>query len=580
MPDPSNHLFEVSVQITDLQDAPGKTLDDRFDGHRLRFSLPVWTPGSYLVREYARHVQDVQALGQTQPLTIEKITKNSWEVIVPPNQAAVTVTYRVLATELTVRTNHLDQTHGYFNPAALLMMVEGWQNHPHYVTIVPAYFHWRVATPLPLVTGTTHTYQAHTYDELVDSPFEVGEHQRFEFTVADKPHSVVIWGKGNYDLRTLSEHITQIIETEANLFGGLPYDRYLFLIHLTHTGYGGLEHRNSCSLICPRMAFRNADSYQTVINLITHEFFHLWNVKRLRPKALETFDYHQENYTPSLWFSEGTTSYYDLYLPQRANLYSAETFLKLLSKDITRFLKTPGRLVQPLREASFDAWIKLYRRDSHSDNHQISYYLKGSLVTFLLDLLIRKEHQNQRSFDQVLQQLWQTFGVVEKGFEEADLEKTIVDILCRPIPEFFANYLDGITELPFNEYLFPFGLELVAQPSPLPYWGMAFRDQGRVMISSVASGSPAQKAGLEPEDELVAIEGMRVTAEQATNLPAYYEPGEKVTVTVFHQDLLVTRTVEFAPPQPDSFKIQPLTDPTPDQKRLYEGWLGEPHPAA
>jgi predicted metalloprotease with PDZ domain len=388
----------------------------------------------------------------------------------------------------------------------------------------------------------------------------------------------VIWGKGNYDPKTLMRDIKRIIETEAKLFGGLPYDRYLFLIHLSASGYGGLEHRDSCSLICPRFAFRQPQSYTTVLNLIAHEFFHVWNVKRLRPVGLETFDYQQENYTPSLWFAEGVTSYYDLWIPFQAGIYDVSAFLGLLSREITRFLTTPGRRVQPLRESSFDAWIKLYRRDAHSDNYQISYYLKGSLVTLLIDLQLRAKFQNRRSFDDVLQSLWQEFGLPEKGFTEADLERTILtvgewgeDFLSQ-----YHQYLDSTEELPLAEILEPFGLELAPLDSALPFWGLSLHAQnGRVMIRAVEADSPGQRGGLEPEDELLAIDGMRVsTVEEAQNLLQNYTPGEPVALSVFHHHFLHTRIVTLGHPQPSQYEIRWVNDPTPPQRLLRAGWLG------
>ncbi|MFZ9737213.1 MAG: M61 family metallopeptidase [Prochlorotrichaceae cyanobacterium] len=574
MPQPSTHLFEVELRWVDGADTP----------ESVTFALPVWTPGSYLVREYSRHLQNLKvwAGGTLLPShQVEKIAKNRWQVegVVP---ATLRVSYQVLATELTVRTNHLDETHGYFNPAALLLFVEGYETCAHQVTIVPPYPHWQIATPLPPVSQNPYTVEAANYDLLVDSPFEVGEQQCFDFTVLDKPHRLVIWGKGNYEPQQLIEDIHRLIETEAALFGDLPYDRYLFLMHLSGSGYGGLEHRDSCSLLCPRSAFRQTQSYTTVLNLIAHEFFHLWNVKRLRPLGLETFDYQRENYTPSLWFCEGVTSYYDLLIPLQAGLYDDQTFLSLLGKDLSRWFNTPGRQVQPLRESSFDAWIKLYRRDAHSDNHQVSYYLKGAIVTLILDLQIRARHHNRRSFDDVLRSLWQEFGKPERGFSEADLERTILQVgeweqpAAAEFIERYRQYLDSTEELPLAEVLAPFGLALVPVESNQPFSGVTLQtSNGRTLIRTVLANSPAQEAGLEPEDELLAIDGMQVnSSEEALALLENYAPGETIAVAVFHQNFLCTRSVTLGKPQPSQYEVRPVPDPTPEQILLYNGWLG------
>lgn len=564
MPQPESHLFEVTLQVKGWQAA---TLD---------LKMPVWTPGSYLVREYARHVQNFSATAQ-QPLKWRKISKNHWQVETP-GIAEVTVQYRVFANELTVRTNHLDATHGYFNGAALFYYIPEFQQHPIRVTIQPPNPTWRIATALP-PTDQPNTFEATDFDTLVDSPFEVGQHQLYEFEVLGKPHQFAIWGQGNSDPQQIIADTQKIIQAEADLFGGLPYDRYLFLLHLTAQSFGGLEHKNSCSLIYSRFGFRPEDSYQRFMQLVAHEFFHLWNIKRIRPKALEVFDYNQENYTPSLWFSEGTTSYYDLLLPLRAGIYDARTYLKNLGKEITRFLNTPGRQVQPLSESSFDAWIKLYRRDNNSDNSQISYYLKGEMVSLLLDLFIRQKHNNQRSLDDVLRQLWQEFGQPEIGFTPEQLQQIIESVAGVDLTDFFQRYLETTEELPFEEYLAPFGLQL--QPENTtdlpPFLGMTVTgDNGRDLIRFVESGSPAQQAGIDPDDELLAINGVRVKATQLNDRLKNYQPGDTIHLTVFHQDELRTYPVTLAAPRPKTYQLVAVENPSETQQQNFQGWLGAP----
>ncbi|MFM7384463.1 MAG: M61 family metallopeptidase, partial [Microcystaceae cyanobacterium] len=310
--------------------------------------------------------------------------------------------------------------------------------------------------------------------------------------------------------------------------------------------------------------------------LVAHEFFHLWNVKRIRPKALEIFDYEQENYTPSLWFSEGTTSYYDLLIPLRAKIYDSKTFLHNLSKEITRYLLTPGRWVQPLAESSFDAWIKLYRRDNHSDNCQISYYLKGELVTLLLDLIIRDRHQNQRSFDDVLRHLWEHFGQPEIGFTPEQLETIISDIADLDLTDFFQHYLHSTAELPLAEHLEKFGLKLnpIFDEPSLPYLGGKTQTENqKTLITFVAAQSPLEKAGVCPGDELLALEGWRVTAEQLPQRLKDYQPGDMIQITVFHQDELKTVQVQLAPPQPSRYEIVRLQNCSERQFQNLKGWL-------
>jgi predicted metalloprotease with PDZ domain len=366
---------------------------------------------------------------------------------------------------------------------------------------------------------------------------------------------------------------------EANLFGGLPYDRYVFLLHLSGSGYGGLEHKDCCSLVYSRFGFRAKEKYKGFVQLLAHEFLHLWNIKRIRPKALESFDYDGENYTPSLWFGEGTTSYYDLLIPYRAGIYDVKAYLKDLSKEITQLQMKPGRKVQPVSESSFDAWIKLYRRDANSDNCQISYYLKGELVSLLLDLSIRERWGNKRSLDDVMRLLWQQFGQAEIGYTPEQLKQVIESVAGFNLDDFFARYIDGTDELPFDEYLEPFGLRVKSEfeEDKPPYIGLtANRENGLEMIKFVEAGSPAQLAGVDAGDELLAIDGIRVTASELSDRLKDYAPGNTIELTVFHQDELRTVPVTLASPHPHSYKLIVVQKPSPAQEQNFTGWLGVP----
>jgi predicted metalloprotease with PDZ domain len=569
---PSSHLFEVTLAIAGWQRVhPGAPLD---------LKMPVWTPGSYLVREYSRHVQDFAAFavqGEDENLlNWRKINKHHWQVDAPPKNAVITIRYRVFANELSVRTNHLDRTHGYFNGAALFFYIPRFEQHPIQVAIVPPADNWRVTTPLPALPGQAHTFFAANFDTLVDSPFEVGQHRVYEFTAEGKPHQLAIWGDGNLQPEPLIADIQRIIEVEADLFGGLPYDRYLFLLHLSSQGFGGLEHKDSCSLIYQRFGFRNKDKYDRFIQLVAHEFFHLWNVKRIRPQALEIFDYDQENYTPSLWFSEGATSFYDLVIPYRAGIYDVRTYLANLGKEITRFLTTPGRQVQPLSESSFDAWIKLYRQDANSPNSQISYYLKGEMVSLLLDLLIRERQGNKRSLDDVLRHLWEQFGKPEIGFTPEQLEHTIASVAGTDLSDFFQRYLHTTDDLPFDQYFAPFGLRLAADKGDAtPYLGLTLKtEHNRELVKFVESNSPAQGVGIDAGDELLAVNNIRVSADQLSDRLRDYQPGDMVQVAFFHQDELRLALVSLAEPRPARYQVVPVDRPTRKQEQHFQGWLG------
>jgi predicted metalloprotease with PDZ domain len=567
MSQPESHLYEVRLRVKDWQ---ASVMD---------LKMPVWTPGSYLVREYAKNLQDFTVLDiEERSLPWSKKSKNHWQIDTT-GITDITVHYRIFANELTVRTNHLDQTHAYFNGAATFLYVVGFEKSPIQVTIIPPESTGRISTALPALPELRHTFIAADFDTLVDSPFEIGTHESHYFEVLGKPHELAIWGKGNFQGRTAIEDIEKIIKVEAELFGGLPYESYLFLLHLTSDGYGGLEHKNSCSLIYQRFGFRAKDKYNQFMQLLAHEFFHLWNVRRIRPQALEVFDYDQENYTSCLWFCEGTTSYYDVILPWRAGIYDAKTCLETLSKDINRFLNTPGRLVQPLSESSWDAWIKLYRRDANSDNSQISYYLKGQMVSLLLDLLIRERHNNLRSLDNVMQIMWQKFGIPEVGYTPEQLQNVISSVANVNLEDFWQLCLHSTEELPLNQYLKPFGLKIQANGNAeaIPFLGLTAKtENGSTIVKFVETGSPAQKAGIDPGDELLAIEGIRVNAEQLPERLKDYQPSDSISLSLFHQDQLRTVLVILGEPRPNSYKLVPVKNPTMQQSNNFQGWLGVP----
>ncbi len=562
MPQPQLHLFEVTLTVSNWHNG------------WLDLKLPVWTPGSYLVREYSKQLQDFRATTAAGVLLVAtKVAKNHWRVQTDDRDRVV-IRYRIFANELTVRTNHLDASHGYFNPAALCFYVPGYEHYPIEIRIVPPDPQWQVTTPLPEIGA--NTFLAADFDTLVDSPFEIGTQQIYHFTVLDKPHELVVWGKGNLDPELTIADITKIIHVEAEIFGGLPYDRYIFLLHLSPSGGGGLEHKHCCSLLYPRFNFQAGEKQHRFMQLVAHEFFHLWNVKRIRPAALEKFDYDRENYTPSLWFSEGTTSYYDLLIPLRAGIYDETEFMGELSKEITRFLNTPGRLVQPLSESSFDAWIKLYRPDANSANSQISYYLKGEMVTLLLDLLIRDRSKGARSFDDVLVAMWSEFGKLEVGFTEDRLKAIIESVVGEDLTKFYDLYIHGVDELPFNEYLIPFGVELHSVTSTTPYLGIAVNpDRGREVIKSVMSNSPAALAGIDPGDELLAIDGFKVSPDRLNELLQNYRAGQEICLTIFHGDLLRTIPVTLAQPESQQYQLRLLDHPDDLQHQQFKAWVGE-----
>lgn len=568
---PHSHLFEVVAHFPPCGDAPV-------------VSLPVWTPGSYLVREYARHVQELTALTiNDQPLRFERIDKRS--VRVEAGNKAFRLKYKVYANELTVRTSHLDGSHGYFNGATLFFYSEALRNREHRVAVHPPEG-WRVTTALE---RQGLDFIAQDYDELVDSPFEVGPHTPLQFTAAGVLHEVVLWGDPQLDQQKLLNDLSKIVETEARFFDGLPLKRYVFIIHASDKGRGGLEHKASTVLLFPRSGFGTAKGWEDFLTLATHEYFHLWNVKRVKPRALVPFDYGQENYTRLLWAFEGGTAYYDNLLVRRAGLMSAPRYLTRLGESFTALHTTPGRKVLPLAEASLLSWVKHYRPDENSPNSAISYYLKGEIVCALLDLHIRRATADQKSFDDVMRLLWQRYGD-ESGVPEDGVENAAVEVGGTGVKEFLQKALYETADLDYGVFAHV-GLEAkfrvresasdkggaaprVKSGEDKPRGFLGVLPRGGQTIASALEGSPAMQAGIYAEDEVVALDGLKCDAAGLVAKCEEKKPGEQVTVTLFRRDRLVEVKVTLGQKPADAVYFARVDKPTDAQKASFKSWLG------
>ena len=385
MSKPHTHLLEVEIRVKIPANLQVPNESD--------LVMPVWTPGSYLIREFERHVQDFAADAGGRALDWTKVNKDTWRV--KTNGARQwRATYRVYANELTVRTSELNSDHAFWNNAAVLMYPDGYLKAPATLRIVPQ-SGWKVATGLPEVAGQPNTFRAENFDILYDSPVEVSNFKELDFQVRGVPHRIVIDGEGNYDPERMRTDVQKIVAAETAMFGAIPYHDYTFILHLRSNTGGGLEHLNSTALGFRRFNFSTEKNYRNFLSLVAHEFFHLWNVKRIRPDALGPFDYTKENYTRLLWVAEGITEYYGHLMVRRAGLISDQVYLDHLAQQIQDFQETPGRQVMSAEEASFDSWIKFYRPDENTVNSQISYYDKGELLGLLLDLDIRRRTTTQ-----------------------------------------------------------------------------------------------------------------------------------------------------------------------------------------
>ena len=552
-------------------------------GGDIDLKLPVWTPGSYLVREYQRHLQELEFFsGEGKPLAARKVDKATWRVDARGADGVV-ARYRVYANDLTVRAAHLDDTHGFFNGACVFLYHDALVRGPARVTVEPPPG-WRVTVGLP--EERPNVFAARDYDELVDSPFEVGTHELVTFRAQGKPHRLAIWGRAAIARDTLTADMVKIIDAAAAVFGdGVPYDDYTFLLMLAPNQYGGLEHRKSCALLSSPFTFHPRKKYEELLELISHEFFHLWNVKRIHPEALGPFDYTREAYTRCLWVMEGITSYYDRHLLVRAGLQTPERYLEKLAEELAKIAGIPGRRRQSLEESSFDAWIKLYRPDENSVNSSISYYLKGGVVALLCDLEIRRASGGNRSLDDVMRLLWQRYGKSGQGFPDDAVQALAEEASGVALGAFFDRHVRGREELDVERILGAVGLTVAPardeDEPPEPWLGVTTREDGDALVISAAlDGGPAQAAGLYANDQLLAIDGFRVDHGGLKDRLAAYRPGDTVTLTLFRRDELRTIELTLAEKPADKLAIAPAPGATAADKALYEQWMRAPFPAA
>lgn len=562
MSKPSTHLLEVEMSVQWAQ-MPEKT----------ELKMPVWTPGSYLIREFARHVQDFEVKNDTgQNLVWRKINKNTWQID-SKSSSQIVVSYKVYANELTVRTNELNDEHAFWNNAATLMFVKGQLAAGSSVTVKP-FGEWKVATGLPKVEGQTNTFRAPNFDVLYDSPFEVSNFHEVAFVVEGKPHRLIFSGEGNYDDKKTVADITKIIEEAYKVFGELPYEDYTFIVNLR--GGGGLEHLNSTALQFSRFGFKPKARYEGFLGLVAHEYFHCFNVKRIRPDALGPFDYENENYTRLLWVAEGGTEYYGNILLRRAGLISDKDYLSGKASGIEQLQARPGRFETSLEDASFDAWIKGYRPDENAVNNQISYYDKGDIVNMMLDITIRSSSAGAKSLDDVMRYLYTEHYKKGKNYTPEEFQKICETVAGKSLNDFFSSYVRGTAEIDYDSIVGAIGLTVkTTRPGAhRSYIGADLaEDGGRLTIRSIPAGTPAYDQGLNTGDQIIAVDGYRASQNFLTAYIGEKKAGDRIRLTIFRFDKL--REVDFtlgANLRTD-YDLVPVAAPTDDQKKLYRAYL-------
>jgi predicted metalloprotease with PDZ domain len=536
--------------------------------------MAVWTPGSYLVREFSRHVEGVTARGADgRPVTVEKSEKNRWRVATGGG-ATVTVAYRVYGREMSVRTNWIEAGYALINGAPTFLTLADGVRRPHEVVIVPAAGWNRSMTGLPALPGGEHRYRAPDFDVLVDSPILVGNPAVHEFTVDGKPHYLVNEGEGGvFDGARAAKDLEAIVREHRRMWGSLPYDKYLFLNVINEAG-GGLEHLNSTVLMTTRWATRTRRNYLAWLDLASHEFFHVWNVKRLRPVELGPFDYESEVHTRSLWVAEGITDYYADLAVHRAGLSTREEYLDSLSNKIEELQTTPGREVQSVELASFDAWIKYYRPDENSANTAISYYTKGAVVAFVLDARVRAATGGAKSLDDVMRAAYEKFSG-PRGFTPEEFRAVAQQVAGVDVSGFWRTAVEGTGELDYTEALEVFGLRF--RPTTAgrvrPWLGITTRnDAGRLVVAQVGRGGPGLLAGLNVDDEIVAVDDYRVRADRWDNRLDQYRPGDKVTLTIARREQMMKLEVAFASEPPRQWRLE-VTAMTDAQRSRQASWL-------
>jgi predicted metalloprotease with PDZ domain len=584
------HLYDIRLTVA-APDPAGQVL-----------SLPAWIPGSYMIRDFARNIVSLHASSEGQDLQVAKLDKHSWRCA--PCTGSLSVNYQVYAWELSVRAAHLDTTHAYFNGTSLFLRVNGQEDEPCAVELVqpdgPEFASWRVATSLTHEGSAPNgfgRYTAADYDDLIDHPVEIGNGSRVEFSVAGIPHEVVIYGRHRSDLDRLASDLGRICAQHVDLFGELPTDRYLFLVMALGEGYGGLEHKSSTSLICSRGDLPGpgdkelAESYRRFLGLCSHEYFHLWNVKRIQPKAFQRHRLDREAYTRLLWCFEGFTSYYDDLALVRSGVIDAKGYLQMLAQTITRVTRGPGRFKQSVAESSFDTWTKFYKQDENAPNAIVSYYAKGALVGLALDLTLRRDTGGRCSLDDVMRALWVRHGKTGIGVEEDRIERLVQEASGLDLGDFFARTVYGTEDPPLRELLFEVGVELrmrAARDSKdlgsvveafgteerKKVLGVRLQEGPEALISHVLDEGAAQSAGLAAGDTIIAVDGIKATGSNLGTLIDGVPTGQVSCIHLFRRDELLSFQVLPTPAPEDTCDIRVLEDVPSTALAVRDAWLG------
>lgn len=603
---PSAHIFEVVLTLN------AERVKRLPEGITLR--LPAWIPGSYMIRDFAKNIVEFSAVANGEPLPYTRLDKSTWQL--PASEHTVVIKYAVYAWDLSVRSAHLDQTHGFFNGTSTFLEVVGCADEAHRVTLLPPHQQkgWKVATSLARNGAERYgfgDYIAKNYDDLIDHPVEMGTFTLGEFNACGVPHVMAITGRHEADMARLCKDLTTICEYQIKFFGEpAPVAEYVFMTTVTGDAYGGLEHRASTALMSARHCLPFAgqtqatDDYISFLGLCSHEYFHTWNIKRIKPAVFSPFDLSTEQHTELLWAFEGITSYYDDLVLVRTGLITPEQYLGLLAKTITRVQSGAGRCKQAIAESSFDAWTKFYKQDENAPNAIVSYYTKGTLVALCLDAFIQSHSDGQTGLDDLMRTLWQRYGLDQKGAEQGVPEHEIPNLvwaqlqpfaqsgeqLREEVKAFFDMALYSTEALPLKESLAYFGVALHFAPkqneqdtghyieqyvppqtTPLSIGARWVEKNAQLHITHVFDAGSAQLAGLSAGDVLVAIDGLRASTASLTRALKHKLAGEQLQITSFRRDELMTCTLILQEAPHDSARLSWL--PQARQSSVTKTWL-------
>lgn len=561
-PEAQAHYADIEMKITGLKQ------------DELELKMPVWTPGSYLVREFSRNIESLSAGANGKPLAAKKIRKNIWQLHTA-GVGTVVVKYRVYAFEISVRTSFIDASHAFLSSPDMFLYPGNMLHAPATIHIKP-YKGWnKVSTSLEKVNGDAFTRYSPDFDILFDSPIEIGTQDIFDFEASGVHYEVCMVGGGSYNKDRLKKDMTKIVDEETAVYGENPNKHYTFIVHNALKGGGGLEHLSSTTLGASRDAYSTERGYQNFLSLAAHEHFHLWNVKRLRPIALGPFDYDNENYTTNLWIAEGFTAYYQDIIVRRTQLYTPENYLEGLAEDINLLENSAGAKVQTLAESSYDAWIKAYRPNENSGNSTISYYTKGSVIALLLDLEIINDSKGQYSLDNVMRYMYNEYYKVKKrGYTDAEFKAGLEKFAGKNLDDFYAKYINGLTPVDYDHYLDFAGYKLTNELAENndPALGITtIPNIPRLIVATVTRGSAAWKDGINVNDEIITIDGEPVV--ETGKLLTGKKVGDKIKVTVIRDGASMDIPVTLLKSTRVKYKIEEIPNPTAQQLAVRKKWL-------